>query len=194
VLAVTPAADVENTLVYTGSEIDGFQVDVLDPDEGLEQRAETAATADNEFVRYSVPTSGGSGAVAVEASRVEAEFISQPAKEIAKEALKQTTLTGINQVEDGCGVETFDCAISILGQISGCLKCAPACTAGMGVSGGVICFLCVFGICSWLLTGYDILRAVNGAVSPTAHLGPGGPTPTGARFHRVGVLRFVLSA
>jgi hypothetical protein len=55
----------------------------------------------------------------------------------------------------------------------------------------------------------DILRAVNGeglrpsgsraspddgTVSPTVRLGSGGPTATGARFYRAGVLRFALSA
>lgn len=167
VLSNAPAKDIETTLVYTRSDTDGFYVDILDPEEALQLpenadvERQSIDTDDREFLRYKVPVTSGAGSVAVQSGEVQTQAISAPAKEIAKEALQTVAFESLEEVEDGCGAASLDCALGVLLDIPSCMRCAPACTAGMGISGGVICLLCVFGICSWLLTGMDCAEAVD---------------------------------
>lgn len=178
VLDVVPASDSESTLVYTKSDIEGFHVDVLDPDDATGPKKPTrtsksggaagVGSASHELVRYEVPTLEGAATIDPAKHEIEAHLISgiakrlsSPAGTVAAEAAERAGFETLSAVTESCGPDMLSCALGILLDVPSCMKCAPACTAGMGVSGGAICFLCVFGICSWMLTGLDCVRAVD---------------------------------
>lgn len=164
----TPTKDTDHVFAYTGTVTGGdFWVDVLD-DDALTRSVDTEERGPGEGVRFVA------GVASPPSSLVTQEFSDRAlatadvtvektgaVSEIVSEVIQFIAIESLDAAVEGCGDEMLDCAISILGQIPGCLKCAPACTAGMGISGGALCFLCVFGICSWILTGYTCLNAVD---------------------------------
>ena len=166
ILSSVPAEDTETTLVYTRSDIDGFHVDVLDPIDDHETPVEAGVTTekertDSEFVRYEVSAADEDSSMVLSSTEIEPETISGPAREVARQAAIRLGFESVDHATDTCGVPMTSCALGILTDIPSCLRCAPACTAGMGISGGAICFLCVFGVCSWMLTGRDCINAVR---------------------------------
>ncbi|WP_137289733.1 hypothetical protein [Natronorubrum halophilum] len=170
ILSDLPVNDTETTLVYTRSDIDGFRVDVVNHREdyhGVSKRDAAADSDDKGILRYTVPTTGGGSTTAstagfaVASTQVEPQFISNPAKTVAKEIAKQLGFASLDAVSDHCGWAIGSCATGTLGSISGCAKCAPACLGSVSGVGAVICFLCVFGVCSHLLTGISCSQALD---------------------------------
>ena len=167
-LAQVPTRDTEHVFAYTGTVTGGdFWIDVLD-DDALTAAVDTADRDPGEGVRFIAD------AASVPSNLVTQEFTDRAltgvettvqktgaVSEIVQEVLQFLAIESLDAAIDGCGDEMLDCSLSILFQIPSCLKCAPACTAGMGISGGALCFLCVFGICSWMLTGYSCINAVD---------------------------------
>lgn len=162
ILESIPASDTESTLVYTRSDIDGFRVDVLDDGDDP-----SVTDGDDGFRRYTVPTteatavSSMSAGFAVETSAVEVEWISRPARRVAREVAEQLGWASLQAVVDHCGIPVGSCVSGALGSISGCMRCAPACVGSPTGVGAVVCFLCVFGVCSHLLTGISCTNAVD---------------------------------
>lgn len=173
VLSSVSVRDGENTLVYTRSDIDGFRVDVMNPEvnelrgEVSVQVADEPDESDGGMLRYEVPAASSGSITSMSAGfvsasgGVEAQWISNPAKKVATEMAKELGFAGLDYVQDHCGWAIGGCVTGISGSISGCLKCAPACAGSVTGVGAVVCFLCVFGVCSHLLTGISCAQAVG---------------------------------
>lgn len=173
ILSQLPVADTETTLVYTRSDIDGFRVDVTnyreDHDDVADLDLDTGSTAEDEtgMIRYTVPTTKSVSVTAlsmeatVASRQIQPQFISNPAKTVAKEIAQQLGFASLDAISDHCGWAIGSCVTGTLGSISGCAKCAPACLGSVSGVGAVICFLCVFGVCSHLLTGVSCAQAMD---------------------------------
>lgn len=174
-LSTVSLNDAESTLVYTRSDIDGLRVDVLepeeagiDPDEYDAERDKTDSTTDsaevptNEFIRYKItPDTNAAGSISPASATYEPEAISGPAKVVAEKIIKTLGFAGLGELTDSCAVKAVGCVASFSGSIGGCLKCSPACLGGPTGVGAVICILCVFGVCSHLLSGISCANAMN---------------------------------
>lgn len=147
--------------MYTRSDLDGFRVDALGPEEDQQGPGELDTDSESEFVRYEVPTTDGGPSVAVESAEIEPERISQPVRAIAERAATTAGFTGINHFRDHCGWAIGGCVSSFAGSISGCMRCAPACLGSPTGVGLAICFLCVFGVCGHLISGLSCANAAR---------------------------------
>lgn len=174
-LSAASLDDHESILVYTRSDIEGLHVDVLDPesvgispDEYDVERVGADSTTDStdvpttEFIRYNIiPEETTAASVSPESATFEPEFISSAAKVVAKKIIKSLGFAGLGSLTDNCAVKAVGCVASFSGSIAGCLKCSPACVGSPTGVGAVICVLCVFGVCSHLLSGVSCANAMD---------------------------------
>jgi hypothetical protein len=167
--------DVESVIVYTRSDLTGLRVDVTDPEvAGVDasqyelDRQYDPATVEatdaptNEFVRFEItPDTAEAQSLSVESAEFQAASISGAARVVAQKVATSLGLASLGALTDSCEVKAIGCLASFVGSIGGCLKCAPACLGSPTGIGAVICVLCVFGVCSYLISGISCANALN---------------------------------
>lgn len=169
ILSSIPVRDDESVSIHVGTHTGGnFWIDV--PDEtAVVETAETPGLDDDEILRYTVDAGMSSQEIMtnehqfvdISQSEISVDAVSGPAKAIADVVLDVLKVETINELQDSCGDEIAGCVADLVGSLVTCYKCAPACTVGASATAGIICFLCVFGICSQLLTGYSCANAAD---------------------------------
>ena|GEM_PF-1416127 len=169
ILSSIPVRDDESVLTYVGTHTDGdFWVDVRD-ESAITETAETPRLDDDEMLQYTVDAGMSSQDIVtdehqftdISANDISVDAISGPARAIADVVLDVLKVETIDELQDTCGDEIGGCVADLVGSLATCYKCAPACTVGASATAGIICFLCVFGICSQLLTGYSCGNAAD---------------------------------
>lgn len=167
VLTAIPGENHDETMVYTRSDLDGFQVDVFNSDD----EPETASMNNPEVSRYRVTPKTGAMSAAQPATSefvfnnaeveqlASPEFISRWGKEAAKELAQDLGFSTLDAILDSCGPDVAECVATMGSKIIGCTRCAPPCAGSPSGVGAVVCFLCVFGFCSQLLSAVPCANA-----------------------------------
>jgi len=168
-------ADDDNAIVYLMSGSANIYVEVPNPSEenintddiNYSQDSDIDAHKDpdrqtHEIVRYTIETTQEDATFSPASGMVLASgVIDDAAREIVETVIQEAGFAGLDVLTDTCADESIACALGIAGQVSGCLKCAPICATSITPVTGALCVLCLFGVCSWLLTGATCLGAVD---------------------------------
>lgn len=161
ILDALPGQDIGDTQMYTRSDLNGFQVDEFNDgnDDVVARYRVTPVTGTMTGVE---PASTEYDLSAVEVEQLATpEFISRWGKAAAEELAKDLGFSSLQAVTDSCGPEIAECVVTIVGKITGCFRCGPPCAGSPSGVGAVVCFLCVFGFCSQLLSAVPCAAAAE---------------------------------
>lgn len=189
ILSSIPVDESDEPSIYTGSEISGFYVDVMEIPDGLEddlqaiddaqhqsEELEDALEAleDAQRRRYHI---GLEGKQTIEPMTATSRISRSDTKIRVNDITTRGIIDDIKDLFGDVGAVVNDCGNTILGcvatigaSILGCSRCGPICTtAGTGV-GAVLCFGCVYLFCDYLLTAIACVGP-GGAVACLANNG-----------------------
>lgn len=178
-LSTVSVKDVDSVITYTRSDINTLRVDVTDPEEaglnpaeyelksepttmGSVSESNSTDVPTNELIRFEI-TPGGvdTASFSPESAELQPASISGPARVVAQKVATSLGLGSLGALTDSCEVKAVGCLASFVGSISGCIKCAPACVGSPTGVGLIICILCVFGVCGYLLSAYSCSVAMD---------------------------------
>ncbi|SEL33539.1 hypothetical protein [Haloferax larsenii] len=168
-------ANEDNAIVYLMSDSTNVYVEIPNPSEESISTDEINYSQDSDIdalndpsqqtqkiVRYTIETTQEDGTFSPASATIQPSgVVDKAAREIAETVIKEAGFASLDELTDTCADETIACAVGIAGQVSGCLRCAPVCTTSITPVTGALCVLCLYGVCSWILTGASCIGAVD---------------------------------
>ncbi|AGB14759.1 hypothetical protein Halru_0107 [Halovivax ruber XH-70] len=164
ILSQIPVNESDDTSVYTGSNISGFRVDVVQRPPELNEGLRTnksqiglEAIQDTELKTYHVNagvSNCSTESVPVSSLHISADDVS--VERITTQGIVDdvTDLFGdLGAVAGDCGNPIIGCISAIGVSIFGCGRCVPVCASSPTGVGAVLCIGCVYLFCDWLLSG-----------------------------------------
>jgi hypothetical protein len=151
----------KNPKVFTGSEIEGFRVSTIDAPENIDSWTKVKQA---KRLQYDVEVSRGNAVSATSTTQLSKEDVT--VTDVTSQSIADDVrdLFGdLGAVADDCGGKIFGCVTTFASGLVGCGGCAVPCAGSLTGVGAVLCFGCVFLLCSYLLTGV-VCAGPNGAL------------------------------